>query len=47
MARVLILGDRLLGGLCLDFLARQNGAEILLVLNPDNNGYDGPGGMSL
>lgn len=46
-AKILILGNRLLGGLCLDFLARQDGAEILLVLNPDDDGRDGPGGISL
>ncbi|MEE2566463.1 methionyl-tRNA formyltransferase [Hyphobacterium marinum] len=46
-AKVLILGNRLLGGLCLDFLARQDGVEILVVLNPDDDGSDGPGGISL
>ena len=46
-AKVLILGNRLLGGMCLDFLAALEGVEILLVLNPDDDGVDGPGGISL
>lgn len=45
--RVLLLGNRALAISVLDFLLAQPGVSILAVANPDDDGIDGPGGLSL
>ena len=45
--RVLLLGNRTLAIGVLDLLRRETGVEILAVANPDDDGRDGPGGLSL